>query len=926
MGLAPAPASADAGAGGVGTSKSDQRPHGMRLSDFFLLWRIPLRGEALLDPTPMRRRGNRKQGRTPPLPWLATVGILACLVAAGTALELGIGARPPAGAWLVLGLTFARHAIELVCGVYAVAFVWASIHYWRARDRGRPGPESRATPPAAVLYLCCDDLEEEALLGLSGLRYGGPLLFLLHDDSTDPEARRRVDRAVQRMAAETGVRWRVLRRPEKTGGKPGALQYVLRETAAEYEYFLLADNDSYVADPTVLQRSMGSFADPRVAAVQFRNRSHAGTGGRRFVRCLAHTVDIFDAFMTGLYERLWTPFVGHNAVLETRAVLAAGGFTAGFFADDIDLTVRMNLQGRRVAYRRDLCMGEGHPPSYGPFCARARKWAHGCAQVLVAHLGSVLASPAMSLREKLGFLLFCGLYLAQVAMLAYVAIVFVLLPLAGGGSWSATWPSLAVGTLLPLTVFLPVVTYLRTEGRRLPFFRTLLASAATYGSTDVWTFQGLRNGFTGRARAWVPTNAVGSERTPWVEWAHFAAGAAIVGVPLALQPGLLLFPLTWILAAKYLFVPAVAVYYGPLPDRREPLSSTIWREAGGVIAGITLVGALLVLLGGEARGQAPPGESRAAPPVEVREGRLRIGGEPFLLRGVHYSPWRPGQGPGRGFPYPSGEELEGDLQLIRELNANAILAYDPPFHLVELADRMGLLVLCVFHIEWWRIPAGQADAIRDEIVRSALALEDQPAILAWVLGNEIPGWVVDEVGPDALREFLTGVREALRNSGSLRPVGHGNWPNLRGLDLDRDLDLACYNVYPFYPAEVAVRGYGAFLREEILPLARGRPLLITEFGINTIEAPPERQAEILRRCWRELLDAGCQGGVVFEFADEWWKNYDNPIEAPDWWRRVEAPEDHLTADRDPEEHYGIVDTERRPKPAYAAVAAMFAEA
>ena len=145
-------------------------------------------------------------------------------------------------------------------------------------------------------------------------------------------------------------------------------------------------------------------------------------------------------------------------------------------------------------------------------------------------------------------------------------------------------------------------------------------------------------------------------------------------MPLALQPGLLLFPLTWILAAKYLFVPAVAVYYGPLPDRREPLSSTIWREAGGVIAGITLVGALLVLLGGEARGQAPPGESRAAPPVEVREGRLRIGGEPFLLRGVHYSPWRPGQGPGRGFPYPSGEELEGDLQLIRELNANAILA------------------------------------------------------------------------------------------------------------------------------------------------------------------------------------------------------------------------------------------------------------
>lgn len=870
-----------------------------------------------------RRRSNGGAWRL--LVWMLIP--LACLGAAFGLALVSVGRAVPVDAygWSVLGLTVVRHLIEMLCVVYAVVFVATAVRYVLVRNRPEAARAhgSGEYPAMGVVYLCCNDLEEGAVESLSRLRYPGRLVHILHDDSVNPDENKRVDMLVARLEARTGVRWRVLRRSEKGGGKPGAMQYVLDRTGDDHELFLITDNDSYVRDGDVLTRAAGEFGDPGVGAVQFRNRARVVEEDGPFAACIAGAIDIFDAFMTGLFRSLWCPFVGHNAVLRTEAVRRAGGFTPGMFADDIDLTVRMNTRGMRVVYRRDLSMEECHPSNYRSFCLRSRKWAHGCAQIIRSHLLSVLASPELRVREKVGFLLFVGFYVAQAAVLAYIPLIFLVLPLLTGSGWTVAWWSLALGTLLPVTIFLPVGAYLLTEGKGMPFFRTLGACIVTYGTTDLWTMLGLRSGLSRRQRGWIPTNSVRAGPRPVLDWAHFGFGASLLLLPLALQPELLLFPVTWLFAGKFLFVPAVAVHYGAAAPAQRIGTVTLSTAGRAACVGFA-AGLLLLAAPGAARAESGGAEPPDPPRVELRDGMFVIDGEPRLLRAVHYSPWRPGTGPGRGFDYPSNDLVEPDLRMIVSLNADAIHVYDPPARVIELAERRGLDVIHVFHVEWWRLPAGETGEIAEEIAGRVRELRDQRSVILWVVGNEIPGWIVDELGPSGVRGALREIREAVRRVDPTRPVGHGNWPLMRTHGLDIDMDVLCYNVYPFYPTEVAVSGYERFLREQIVPLAAGRPVLITEFGINTLEATPEQQARVLRECWEGLLAAGCAGGVVFSFADEWWKNYDNPILPPDWWRRVEDLDDHLTHNQDPEEHYGIVSAERVPKPAFSVVREMFA--
>jgi glycosyl hydrolase family 2 len=294
-----------------------------------------------------------------------------------------------------------------------------------------------------------------------------------------------------------------------------------------------------------------------------------------------------------------------------------------------------------------------------------------------------------------------------------------------------------------------------------------------------------------------------------------------------------------------------------------------------------------------------------------------------VVKGIHYGPWRAGTGPNRSYPYPGPEMIEPDLRLIRSLNANTILVIDPPGYALDLAGKYGLRVFYSFYVNWWTLGTPEGTAERDSVLQRVQQYRDKPALIGWVLGNEIPLSVIEQRGEKTIESGLADLYRAVKTLDRRHPVTHSNWPIAKDLQLDF-FDIASFNVYPLWPPEVAGLGFGRYIEEVLRPIAADKPLLITEFGANSLEARDDGQARLLRDCWRGLQKAGAVGGVVFEFADEWWKNYDNPRRAGSYWDRKAAPDDEKTHDQDPEEYYGVVQSDRRPKVAFAVVQTMFA--
>ncbi|MGH7089192.1 MAG: glycosyltransferase, partial [Stellaceae bacterium] len=166
-----------------------------------------------------------------------------------------------------------------------------------------------------------------------------------------------------------------------------------------------------------------------------------------------------------------------------------------------------------------------------------------------------------------------------------------------------------------------------------------------------------------------------------------------------------------------------------------------------------------------------------------------------------------------------------------------------------------------------------------------------PAVFADLVGNEIPPDMVRWHGAEPVRRFLKSLVAVVKEEHPGALVSYANFPTTEYLTVDFS-DFVCFNVYLHETA--AFRGYLARLHN----LAPDRPLVLTEFGLDSFREGEERQSEILSAHLFTAFQSGVAGAFVFAWTDEWFTG-GHRIE--DW-------------------AFGLVDRARRPKPAFYAVA------
>jgi len=272
-----------------------------------------------------------------------------------------------------------------------------------------------------------------------------------------------------------------------------------------------------------------------------------------------------------------------------------------------------------------------------------------------------------------------------------------------------------------------------------------------------------------------------------------------------------------------------------------------------------------------------------------------VGDRKLFIKGVTYGPFGPGS---HGAQFPERAMVERDFTIMAALGANTLRVFTvPPLWLLDLADAAGLKVLAGIpwsqHVTFLDDRTIQADILRT-VVEAVRGLKQHRAILAYLVGNEIPPDMVRWHGPERVRAFLRKLVAAVREIHPEGLVSYANFPSTEYLTIDFT-DFLCFNVY--LHDETAFRRYLSRLHN----LAIDRPLVLTEFGIDSLREGSEEQARILSWQIRTALEMGAAGTFVFAWTDEWFTG------------------GHLIEDW----AFGLVDRERREKPAFAAVQARY---
>ncbi len=280
------------------------------------------------------------------------------------------------------------------------------------------------------------------------------------------------------------------------------------------------------------------------------------------------------------------------------------------------------------------------------------------------------------------------------------------------------------------------------------------------------------------------------------------------------------------------------------------------------------------------------------PRLQVRAKFLFEGEHKFPLQGVTYGPFRPATADGHHLPAP--EKVAIDFALMRALGINVLRLYDtPPRWFLDLAaqHRLRVMVTINWHKSVLFLDDRQAvDTIRRDVAEAASAHAGHPALLGFFLQNEIPPDLVRWYGARRMEGFLNSLVRLVKKHDPLALVSYANFPPTEYL-LPDEVDFYSYNVYLHRPKDLV--GYLGRLQN----LARDKPLVVSEFGMDTIRHSQEEQAHLLAGHITTVFEAGLAGTFIFAWTDEW---HTGGHDITDW-------------------AFGLVTKEREPKLSYHAL-------
>jgi hypothetical protein len=265
------------------------------------------------------------------------------------------------------------------------------------------------------------------------------------------------------------------------------------------------------------------------------------------------------------------------------------------------------------------------------------------------------------------------------------------------------------------------------------------------------------------------------------------------------------------------------------------------------------------------------------------------GDRKFFVKGVTYGPFKPdAEGHYLGTP----AKVDVDLALMRQVGINLVRVYHaPPRWFLDQCGAAGVRVLITLpwskHIEFLRQREARR-AIVHSLTKAVRANAGHPAIFGYLVGNEIASPMVRWLGVRRVTEFVEELVRRARKIDSNVLYSYATFPPTEYL-LPQNVDFLCFNVYLHNQ-----RDFERYLLR-LQNLTDERPLILGEFGMDTIRHSQDEQAEMLGWHVDSVVRCGLAGTIFFSWTDEW---FTGEMEITDW-------------------AFGIVTKDRQPKKSFA---------
>jgi hypothetical protein len=282
----------------------------------------------------------------------------------------------------------------------------------------------------------------------------------------------------------------------------------------------------------------------------------------------------------------------------------------------------------------------------------------------------------------------------------------------------------------------------------------------------------------------------------------------------------------------------------------------------------------------------------------VTDGKFfRLGNEKFHIKGITYGPFAPNS---EGHSLCSIEQTRRDFQQIRHLGANVLRVYCvPPSWFLDLAAEHSLKIMIDVpwpkHLCFLESFAVQQEA-RQSVRQAVTDCKGHPAVFAYSVVNEVPAEIVRWSGASEITRFID---ELVGEAKTIDPnclCTFASFPPTEFL-FPAKIDFLCYNVYLHQP-----NAFEAYLAR-LQMLADNKPLLLGEFGIDSIRESEEKKCELLRNQIQLAWRAGLAGTIIYSFTDDWFRG---GRQVEDW-------------------AFGLTTRDRQPKASFHEVKRLYAE-